>query len=312
MKRQTSYGFNKEKLVLLGTALLLSWSAYNFFASTPVPLEVTTPVTPLPVPAPLTPDKIDTRMANVEGYIRSGSATITNADGTMSQVAFNRDRKNPFEPIDDFVVAPQDPKLLTKGPANPAIIPPPPPAVVAPPPPPEPIAKKDEVDPNKFGPKDAEAQVKFEAVARMNGITYALLKDKDDKTMQVKVGDYLEEFKYTVTKIEKQAIWVTDDKDRVFVARDLSFTDDGSGGDTGEEEKPVKKKPLAKEAKPTPAAAPAAPKAAPPKQTNNNNNNNNNKNANDNGRNNGRRRGGNNNNNNNNNNNMNVINNTGY
>ena len=292
MKRQASYGFNKEKLVLLVAALLLAGSAYNFFASQPVALEVTTPVTPLPIPSPLTPDKLDTRMANVIPYLETGK---------FGDVAVNRDRKNPFEPIDDFVSVPQSAKVNTEGVKTPAAIAPP--TVVAPSPELQPLAKKDDEDPNKFGPKDDKAKVDFSAVVRMNGITYGLLKDKDGKTVQVKVGDYMEDFKYTVSKIEKQAIWVTDEKDHVFVARDLSFADDGSGGgDTGDEEKPVKKKPLAKAAKPVAAPVPTAPKATPPKQNNNNNN------TNDNNR---RRRGGNNNGNNNNNN-MNVINNNGY
>ena len=71
MKRQTSYGFNKEKLIFVGTALLLAGAMYSFFASRPVELEVSLAVSPLPIPAPLEPDKADTRKALVKYYLES-------------------------------------------------------------------------------------------------------------------------------------------------------------------------------------------------------------------------------------------------
>ncbi len=202
MTRQPSSGFNKEKLIFICTAMLLATSLYSIFSSRPVELTVGTPVSPLPVPGPLAPDRLDTRKALVKYYLETG---------TFGDVAVNRERKNPFEPIDDFVAA--GPKMVAT--VTKKIVPQAPPrggptpmATERAPDPPAPKEDKKE-EAKVWEPKaDPKALVDFSAVVTMNGITYGLLKSKG-QTIRVQVGDYLEDYKYTVAKIDTSAIWVT-------------------------------------------------------------------------------------------------------
>jgi hypothetical protein len=284
MTRQPSSGFNKEKLIFICMSMILATSVYSIFSSRPVELTVGTPVSPVPLPGPLTPDRLDTRKALVKYYLESGK---------FGDVTVDRERKNPFEPIDDFMPAAAK-MAAVAGPKKIVNIPPPrggptPMAAERAPDPPAPKEDKKE-EAKVWEPKaDPKALVDFSAVVTMNGITYGLLKSKG-QTIRVQVGDYLEDYKYTVAKIDTSAIWVTDENDREFVARDTSFDDSGaSGGDgTDDKPKPKKDKSPAKDAKPVPAAAPAKPA-----QKNNNTNGNNNAN---NGNNNGNNNNGNNNN----------------
>ncbi|MEI6235718.1 MAG: hypothetical protein WCT04_21895 [Planctomycetota bacterium] len=232
MKLQASSRFNKEKLLFLGVTALLAICVYHFMSSRPVKLEISIPVSPLPIPGPLAPEKPDTRKGDIAFYLESGM---------RENILVNRDRNDPFAPFyipSDLPPPNPNSKIVNGKPGTGAPLPPPP----APPPPPE-VAKKDpNDDADKFNPSDKKAKVDFSAVVSMNGIVYGLLKDKEGKTIQVKVGDYLEDFKYTVSKIEKQAIWVLDENDRAFVARDLSFAADGkgSGGESADDKAPKK------------------------------------------------------------------------
>jgi len=229
MKRKLSDTFNKEKLIFIGVTSLLAICVYHFMASRPVALEVGIPVSPLPIPAPLAPEKPDSRQSNVAFYLESGN---------YSGLAVNRERNDPFAPIYEIADLPRVPVIPKPGPV--AIIPPTP--IPAPPGPNEEEKKKAAED-KEIELKEFTAKVDFSAVISMNGVVYGLLKDKDGKTIQVKVGDYLDDFKYTVSKIDKQAIWVTDENDRTYVARDQTFAGDGSsGGDDAGDDKAAKKK----------------------------------------------------------------------
>jgi hypothetical protein len=233
MRHQVSGTFNKEKFIFLGIAAVAAVCVYNFLASRPVPLEVGIPVSPLPIPAPLAAEKPDPRKGDVSFYL----VTAQYSDG----VAINRDRNDPFAPIYVPTPAEQAAALTTvvkQFPAVPIILPPKP--IEAPNPEEEEKRKREEA--KKFALKEFKAKVDFSAVIAMGGVTYGLLKDDAGNTMQVKVGDYLEDFKYTVSKIDKQAIWVTDENDRLYVARDLSFADNAASTSDGEDEKPGKKK----------------------------------------------------------------------
>lgn len=252
MRRLPSTGFNKEKLIFLGVTALLGLSLYNMLISAPVTLMPPDPVSSLSGPGPLDREKPDTRVADVLYYIDRGTNPMTGA-------VVMRDRKNPFEPIDDFqtAAAPKVPQPKNGGKPTAAV-------VDAEPPPaqekPEPVKKEKK----SFGPTTKTAKVDFSGVMTMNGATYGLLKSKDGQTIQVKEGDYLEDFKYTVSKIEKQAIYVSDEDNQMFVARDTTFDEGGAsgGGDEGGEEKKPKKKPAAKPKPPDKVAdaahAPAA------------------------------------------------------
>ena len=262
MKRIPASGFNKEKLVFLGTTTVLALTLYHLLISAPVALEPTPPVSNVAPPGPLDREKQDNRVANVLYYISGGV-------NPQMGVAVDRSRKNPFEPIDEFIsrspidVRPTGPKPV---------------AVAGPPPPPEVPEPTKVPDPkNPFGPRaDKVAKVDFSGVMTLGGVTHGLLKSKDGQTIQVKEGDYLDDYQYTVAKIEKQAIWVSDEDSQMFVARDTSFDESGasSGGDG--EDKPAKKKP--KGGKKDLVAAndtpPPAPKPVASKQNNLNNQNN--------------------------------------
>ncbi len=238
MRRQASSTFNKEKLIFMGIAAVLAFCVYNFVASRPVALDVGIPVSPLPIPAPLAAEKAEPRKANVDFYLQTGQ---------YEGLAINRERNDPFAPI--YVLTDAVPNGVANtnqpGGVKPIVAP-----VELPKPPDGEEKDKAAKDEPKFGPKDAEAKVKFSAVMAMNGSTYGLLTDDDGKTMKVKVGDYMEDFKYTVSRIDKQAIWVTDDTGRQFVARDLSFAGDGSGGDVANGDEKTKKKDKAQKGPP--------------------------------------------------------------
>jgi hypothetical protein len=244
----------KEKLVFVGVAALLSLTVYNLLVSTPVKLEVGPPVSPVVPPGPLDPDKIDTRVSDVR-YYRIPGKEVGIADPKTGQ--FNdRSRANPFQPLGDdsqFPVAggaddPHHPGGTGKGKSGTPIVGP-----IAPPPDDAPaIAVVEEKKPEKpgYARKILKANVDFSGVMMMNNQICGLLKSLDgEKTMLVKVGDYLDEYKYTVASIEKQAIYVKDDEDRMFVARDITFdADSGAGavaaGDGDEPAAPKKKRPL--------------------------------------------------------------------
>lgn len=264
MKRIPASGFNKEKLVFLGTSSVLALTLYHLLISAPVALEPTPPVSNVAPPGPLDREKQDTRVANVLYYISGGV-------NPQMGVAVDRSRKNPFEPIDEFIQGPiaEGPKP-PKGPKT---------VVAGPPPPPDNPVEPTEPGREKTFDPDAEkfAKVDFSGVMTMNGLTYGLLKSKDGQTIQVKEGDYLEDYKYTVAKIEKQAIWVSDEDNQMFVARDLTFDESGaSGGEGDDEEKPAKKKAKGgkKDLVASNDAAPPAPKPVPVNPNNRNNSNN--------------------------------------
>lgn len=249
MRNQQATIFNKEKLIFLGVTVLLAICVYKAFASRPVRLELSTPVTPLPVPAPLAPEVPDTRQGDVTYYLQSGM---------YSGLAVNRERNDPFAPI--YIQSELVPTSTAIGPI-PKISPKIEPVPIAPPEPT--VVEKEKQDPNKFDGTDRHAKVDFSAVISMNGTVYGLLKDKDGKTIQVKVGDYLDDFKYTVTKIDKQAIWVTDENDHMFVARDQSYAVNGAAGGDADDEKPKAKEKPAKD-KPAKADKSDAKPAAKP------------------------------------------------
>ena len=264
MKRIPASGFNKEKLVFLGTTTVLALTLYHLLISAPVALEPTPPVSNVAPPGPLDREKQDTRVANVLYYISGGV-------NPQMGVAVDRSRKNPFEPIDEWK---NERDVVDHGPPKPKPV-----AVAGPPPPPEVPEPTKGPDPkNSFGPRaDKVAKVDFSGVMTLGGVTNGLLKSKDGQTIQVKEGDYLEDYKYTVVKIEKQAIWVSDEDNQMFVARDTSFDESGasSGGDG--EDKPAKKKAPKggkKDLVPANDSPPPSPQPVASNQNNQNNQNN--------------------------------------
>src|ERR1043165_2543477 len=200
MKPIAATQFNKEKLLFVGAAALLSLSFYYLLTSHPAKLEAGSRVTTLPEPAAATPGKPATLLPDIDRMLST------------------RDRNNPFQPIPQLIT------IITK----PVPVPRPRPGggdvvVVIPE---GPIDNTNSGKVPKPSPRASgetpKAQVDFSAVVTMNGQTYGLIKTHG-RTLQIQLGDYIDEYKYTVTKIEKQAIWVTDEKGDLFVARDLTF-----------------------------------------------------------------------------------------
>ncbi|HLX63608.1 MAG TPA: hypothetical protein VKX17_20225 [Planctomycetota bacterium] len=206
MNNRTSSRINKEKLVFSGVAFLLAGCFYYLMTSRPAGLKPGTMISPLSPPAPVAAEKPANRIASVAGLL--------NAAG----------RANPFQPVikKTDIAQPEKPDIPGGGHVswpnpNPVPIPPPQPGGGGPNPPPG-------HNPSEIH-DPPPAAVAFSAFMTMDGQTYGHVKTKDGRTIQVQVGDYLDQFKYTITKIEKQAIWVTDERERVFVARDMTFAD---------------------------------------------------------------------------------------
>ena len=189
MPRPNTQGFNKEKLFFLLGAAAFAWLLYYFLASAPALLTVEQPIGPQPPPALLASLNEDIQR-DVEYYV-SGP---------------NRQRKTPFAPAGSNYAEKPKPKPDPKN---------------LPPPPPTDVPKTPDLAKKSFDPKDLDVQVSFMGVMMYNGETYALLRPKDGSSpRRVKVGDTLADYKYTVTAIEKQAIWLVDEEKRPFILRD--------------------------------------------------------------------------------------------
>lgn len=210
MKRLSSTGLNKEKLIFLGAAALLGISVYSLFASAPLLLAPAPAVSTLSAPAPLETEKADSRIAEILYYIEGG----VNA---QARTAVVRDRNNPFAPVGRGVVIVCGPKSEGAGPGvfkNGIDVPPQPPNKTS-------TSLRRSKESPHLEPK--VAGVDFSGVVTMNNVTYGLLKSKSGQTIQVREGDYLDDYKYTVARIEKQAILFSDSENEMYVARDRSF-----------------------------------------------------------------------------------------
>src|ERR1043165_7001677 len=165
MKRQPSNGFNKEKLIFLGTAALLASSVYYLLTSQPAQLTPGTMVTSMAQPGPADPEKPSPREADVLYYLDDGRFY-----DRVTHQPVDRKRKNPFQPLDDWKQGLLNPAVAKNDPTkkNGVLAPPP----IAPPPPPPPSAPKVEEKAKEekvFDPNDVVAKVDFSAVVTMNG-----------------------------------------------------------------------------------------------------------------------------------------------
>ena len=263
MHSTTAGSFNKEKMIFMISSVVVAAGVYLFLTSGPVPLEPGAPVSYKDArPEPLVISEIAAREEE-DFYVVDGKVSKI-VDKRTKQLV-NRDRKSPFEPYSTFAAS---------KPVKPAVVANNPP----PPPPPPPVAPEKPKDPKKeFTGSTAEAEVEFMGVMTMaNGDTFGLLKPKDGSpTMRVKLGQEIEAggTKYTVTALEKQAIWVTDGDERPFILKDSTF--DGSeetSSDSGGDSKSSKKDPAPKTALNTTPKDTSAPKDTanahtPPKKT---------------------------------------------
>jgi len=255
MTRQNTRGFNKEKMVFLIISVFCAIGIYLFLASGPVLLQVGDPIAAQDAPDALKGGLESDKAQDVDYYVVDGEKTGYRDVRTNQLV--NRKRKNPFEPPSGWREA--------KAPVEVAVakLAPPPP----PPPPPPAALKEQKMGPKgaNFDGKDLAAQVKFMGVVTMNGQTVGLLKpiEEDGEPRRVKVGDKIPDYNYTVTKIENQAIWVTDADNHPFVLKDTDLLGGGDNSDSAD--KPAKAaKPEAMDTPDGPAADPKAKMARGP------------------------------------------------
>ena len=241
--RQLNKTFNKEQFVFLLSSAAFATGLYFYLTSGPIPLTAGEPVSAQAAPSVLEniPDK---PQDNVVFYVDDGKITGLTDPHTGELV--DRGRKTPFAPSSDWRNA---------MPAKVALGPPPPPL-----PPPPPVADvKETKEDKKWNGENVKSKVKFMGVVIMNGQTVALLKPEDDSEVKkVKVGDKVEEYGYTVTKIEKQTIWVTDADNRPFILKDTALlTGEANASDESTDNADAPK--VSKESKPVAATAAAVP-----------------------------------------------------
>jgi len=209
MKRPDYEGFNKEKLSFLLAAGIVSFALYSYFATAPIPLPPTDPITSISKPENAVLPRVGEPQPETF-YVMDGNLTRM-LDPRTGQLV-NRGRKTPFAPAAHFI------ELAQKRPKNEGS------AAPAPPPPPQ--QKAEPVQEKAFVDQDPELEVDFMGVVMMKDGAYGLLRPKDGSTpLRVKVGDTLKEWDYKVTKIEKQAIWVADADGRPFVLKNSRFSD---------------------------------------------------------------------------------------
>ncbi len=251
MHNTTTGSFNKEKMIFLISSVVVAAGVYLFLTSGPVPLEPGAPVSyQMARPEALVMSEIAAR-EDEDFYVVDGKVTKMTDKRTKQLV--NRDRKSPFEPFSTFA---------TRTPVKPVAVA----NNTPPPPPPPPAAPEKPKDPKKeFTGSTAEAEVEFMGVMTMaSGETFGLLKPKDGSpTIRVKMGSEIEAggTKYTVTALEKQAIWVTDGDQRPFILKDSTF--DGSeetSSESSESKTSSKPKDAPKVAQTTPKESTPAPK----------------------------------------------------
>ncbi|MBI3829101.1 MAG: hypothetical protein HY291_06275 [Planctomycetes bacterium] len=190
-----SQGMNKEKLVFYLCFVLMMVSAFLFFFG--------------PRTQSLRDDEPITSKARPEAYDAKGAPVRL-----ALELAADRERKSPFTPDLTWKT-----NVANKKPPNPGKAPPPPPP---PPPPPQPQAQPKPK--SAMTPTEKDLEVGFMGVVQVGDQSYALLSSKDGSApRRVKEGDVLDGLNYTITKIEKQSIFLTDGDGRPYILKDGRF-----------------------------------------------------------------------------------------
>jgi len=250
-RQQNTTGFNKEKLVFLGASAAFAVGLYFFLSSSPIDLQVGSPLGTQSGPLALA--NINAARPLEENYYVVPGTVSRMIDPRTAQLV-NRERKTPFAPKSDFTKRNLPPPIVAH-------------VNAPPPPPPPPASTAEKADTGKkkkeFGPNDREAEVQYMGVVTINGETYGLLKPKDGTSpKRIKVGDKIPDYDYTVTKIEKNSVSLTDKDGRPYVLKDTRFSDetmvaDSGKKDAGDDADPAEKKPAPKG--PQPVEKPKTP-----------------------------------------------------
>ena len=225
-RQQNTTGFNKEKLVFLGASTAFAIGLYFFLSSSPIDLQVGSPLGTQSGPLALA--NINAARPLEENYYVVPGTVSRMLDPRTAQLV-NRERKTPFAPKSDFTKRNLPPPIVAHVNAPP------------PPPPPPPTGTAEKADTGKkkkeYGPNDREAEVQYMGVVTINGETYGLLKPKDGTSpKRIKVGDKIPDYDYTVTKIEKNSVSLTDKDGRPYVLKDTRFSDDAIVADSGKKD----------------------------------------------------------------------------
>lgn len=222
-------GFNKEKCACLGAFVLLAFMAVLLALARFAPEEHvvavytgvfgSAPPKVLAVPAPVT------AMPYPVAYQEQAVPPLPSLAALGDRI-----RKTPFAPSQyklDRIAEPTPRPNVT--------VPLPPPPVIPKPQPP--VATQPQ---RPSAPKDKELEVAYMGVMQVMGETYGLLRAKDGSFRRVKVGEKVADFDYTITRIEKQAVYVKTDEGRVYMLKNDLFSDEGSsgGGPSGQDNLP--------------------------------------------------------------------------
>lgn len=253
-RQQNTTGFNKEKLVFLGASTAFAIGLYFFLSSSPVELVVGKPLGNQSGPQPLA-NVNAARPLEENFYVVPG--TVSRMIDPRTALLVNRERKTPFAPKSDFTKRNLPPPVVAH--VNTAPPPPPPPPVTT-------IEKPEQGKRKKeYGPNDREAEVQYMGVVTINGETYGLLKPKDGTaSKRIKVGDKIPDYDYTVTKIDKNSVSLTDKDGRPYVLKNPRFAeeavlaDSGKKDDDEEADPDEKKKPAPKGPQPVDKKDPKA------------------------------------------------------
>lgn len=210
-----SQGMNKEKLVFYLCLVLMMVSAFLFFFG--------------PRTQSLRDDDPITAKARPETYDAKGAPLRL-----AKELSAERERKSPFTPDLTWKT-----NVANKKPPNPAKAPPPPP-----PPPPQPQAQPKPK--SAMTPTEKDLEVGFMGIVQVGDQSYALLSSKDGSApRRVKEGDVIDGLNYTITKIEKQSIFLTDGDGRPYILKDGRFdglSDNGGSSNTPSFTDPNKQK----------------------------------------------------------------------
>ena len=207
--RQLNKTFNKEQFVFMLSSAAFAAGLYFYLTSGPVALTVGEPISAQPAP-PVLENIPDKPLDNIDFYVVDGRITRLIDPHTGDLV--DRSRKTPFAPIAGEpnarpIITVTGGGDATGGGDSPAMV------VVN--------------DPKKvktWTVENVKSKVKFMGVVIMKGQTVALLKPEDDSEVKkANVGDKIDEYGYTVTRIEKQTIWITDADNRPFILKDTAL-----------------------------------------------------------------------------------------
>lgn len=191
MRRDDAGRLNKEKLVFLGAALLLSCALYFFFSSGPLPLVLAPPATREAGPEAI--ENVPQLRAN-----KSIDALVDNGEPRLS----------PFEPFRQHISPGGGGGGVVVKSGGPATMPP---------------DDRKPKDPVVSSVPAIASEVDYVGVV-IDGKPRALIKPRNGAaSFLVAEGESIPHYSYTVSKIEPQAIEIRDSDNRPFTLKDQTF-----------------------------------------------------------------------------------------